>query len=1065
MFSSLSPTFSVYAKGNEIQNQIITTGTDSGPSHPSQNELILPKSIDPQLEPTTNWIAYIGLDYNVWLIQPDGSQEHQITTDADPYSSLYKELNWSPDGKKLAFVKDYWKLWKKDIFVYDVSQNNIKRIIDIDQTAGGFDWYQDSDHIIFDRPSTPIEKSGVGYSCTVGYKNNDGLFIVTLSTGEMKPFLHLPGELPIRNPNVSPDNKSIIFDFLQPNEQYLDQFIMPVDNPSAFKEISSVQSDCDWNPDGTQIACGTWDGVVDYSDDAQPRPLSIFSNNGDFHKYISSSPNSYDNAPMWSPSGDLLAFNSTEVPGGYADGPCGGGAEPAGRIGDIPFQVIIFSLSTNSRTTIAEGEIKGWSPDSSTALIVFSEWIETSREKEGGIWRVYGETIYELNLVNIETNETTFLVNGLEAAWQPTKIPTPIKDLRIWPGNYSQEFVLFWTMPEEQGFPIKNVDIRFLDQPITTKNWIDSRILYQGEIPNLNDLIQELSVRNPEIQPNKKWFFSIKIKGEEGWSQLSNTPILIDSGFRHEPDGYQFSNLFNTADYIFTIDQLEKMFNRDEVCKPSISTECKPTIKGELFLKDVNYSLKNGVCFGMASASQNFFFNPTVIDEIFHNFEVVNVYSTLKHEVPEVRSNIAYYQATSKARDFLEEKSHQIKEIDSNEIHKQLENFLLGINEDPVILIFEDPNVSDIAHAVVPIALTNTELNGELWYLHFYDNNLTKDQMNTRIFEFNLYLNEWHSINWDPSERITSVGKFSSPQSKMVLIPLSLIYQEKQELPYFNWKDFLRIWSATPLELTITDEFDHVIFYKDNKFIIKIPDSFIFPEIGSNNRIGSPVFYLPSSVAYNISMIFKSDHEVFFNYYLNNRLISIYAYPNQNIEEVEFFIKSDNNNLSISSNIPINISLSWSRFEVIETQSINFIDVTLLPNNTLEIKEDEKLELLSISHTGLSKLNYGLNINLYNSLTDDYYNLINQSLGINETHSLNLRDWPEKNSILLEIDENSDGIIEKTKKIRKTHSFIDDIGSTFIGIGFLCFGIVMITGSISGIFLYRRKSKKSLNFS
>lgn len=62
-------------------------------------------STSPRIEPGQDWIAFVGEDDNIWLMQPDGSQQVQVTTDGGAGSGLsrYDSPAWSHDGSMLAF--------------------------------------------------------------------------------------------------------------------------------------------------------------------------------------------------------------------------------------------------------------------------------------------------------------------------------------------------------------------------------------------------------------------------------------------------------------------------------------------------------------------------------------------------------------------------------------------------------------------------------------------------------------------------------------------------------------------------------------------------------------------------------------------------------------------------------------------------------------------------------------------------------------------------------------------------------------------------------------------------
>ncbi len=48
----------------------------------------------------SNQIAFVGNDFNMWLVKPDGSNLHRLTTDGH----AYRFPTWSPDGRWLAFL-------------------------------------------------------------------------------------------------------------------------------------------------------------------------------------------------------------------------------------------------------------------------------------------------------------------------------------------------------------------------------------------------------------------------------------------------------------------------------------------------------------------------------------------------------------------------------------------------------------------------------------------------------------------------------------------------------------------------------------------------------------------------------------------------------------------------------------------------------------------------------------------------------------------------------------------------------------------------------------------------
>jgi TolB protein len=54
----------------------------------------------PSEPPVSNQIAFIGTDFNVWLVAPDGSDRRRVTNDGRGY----RFPTWAPDGRQLGFI-------------------------------------------------------------------------------------------------------------------------------------------------------------------------------------------------------------------------------------------------------------------------------------------------------------------------------------------------------------------------------------------------------------------------------------------------------------------------------------------------------------------------------------------------------------------------------------------------------------------------------------------------------------------------------------------------------------------------------------------------------------------------------------------------------------------------------------------------------------------------------------------------------------------------------------------------------------------------------------------------
>lgn len=66
------------------------------------------------------WIAFIGLDNNIWLIYLDGSGKRQITSNAGEAGS-YSRIKWSPDGKLLAYIFHNQKKNSYQLMIFELN--------------------------------------------------------------------------------------------------------------------------------------------------------------------------------------------------------------------------------------------------------------------------------------------------------------------------------------------------------------------------------------------------------------------------------------------------------------------------------------------------------------------------------------------------------------------------------------------------------------------------------------------------------------------------------------------------------------------------------------------------------------------------------------------------------------------------------------------------------------------------------------------------------------------------------------------------------------------------------
>jgi hypothetical protein len=80
-----------------------------------------------RIEPGGDWIAYVGDDGNIWLVQPDGSGQTQVTTDGTA-DFPYRQPSWSHDGTMLVFSRQATSTTSEPTYLYLFRDGSVSRL-------------------------------------------------------------------------------------------------------------------------------------------------------------------------------------------------------------------------------------------------------------------------------------------------------------------------------------------------------------------------------------------------------------------------------------------------------------------------------------------------------------------------------------------------------------------------------------------------------------------------------------------------------------------------------------------------------------------------------------------------------------------------------------------------------------------------------------------------------------------------------------------------------------------------------------------------------------------------
>ena len=101
----------------------------------------------------SGWIAYIGADSNLWLVDSASAEQRQLTQDGVTWDAskpgetmiTYEDPQWSSDGKLLAYERQVGTpvesgfQYQFDLWVYDLAIGQSRPVL-VNQQTAGFAW-------------------------------------------------------------------------------------------------------------------------------------------------------------------------------------------------------------------------------------------------------------------------------------------------------------------------------------------------------------------------------------------------------------------------------------------------------------------------------------------------------------------------------------------------------------------------------------------------------------------------------------------------------------------------------------------------------------------------------------------------------------------------------------------------------------------------------------------------------------------------------------------------------------------------------------------------------------
>ena len=171
----------------------------------------------PQLSPDGGKILFTNNGNGLWVMDPDGSNPHAITSkdDIDP--------TWSPDGSMIAFASN--RQGQRQLFVANANGKKVDKVTDLKQMGGRSSWSPDGTKLVFYR----------------GPDGNHDIYVINMDGSGLKKLTNGGDNL---GPSWSPDGNWIAFTSFRDGNNEI--YIMRPDGSHETRLTSSPTSD--WQP-------------------------------------------------------------------------------------------------------------------------------------------------------------------------------------------------------------------------------------------------------------------------------------------------------------------------------------------------------------------------------------------------------------------------------------------------------------------------------------------------------------------------------------------------------------------------------------------------------------------------------------------------------------------------------------------------------------------------------------------------------------------------------------------------------------------------------------------------
>ena len=303
---------------------------------------------DPRVSPDGKWVAYVVSraiketdknDSDIWMASWDGSQNIQLTFDADGES----RPRWSPDNKYLSFVSSRQGAKGGQLWLLNRAGGEAVKVTDIKGGVSDYAWSPDARRIVLvvnvpdPRDPQDDDKDGAGNSekkktpppividryhfkqDVEGYLRGERTHLYLFDVASKKAEPLTSGLFDDESPAWSPDGTRIAFvskrgqgDLDRTNNT--DIWIVDAKSAAVPRQVTTTpvpeSGPLAWSPDGKNIACVQGDEIK-YEEYSQPR-LTIVPADGGQPRVLAASLDRPVRGPVWSRDGSSIVVTVSD---------------------------------------------------------------------------------------------------------------------------------------------------------------------------------------------------------------------------------------------------------------------------------------------------------------------------------------------------------------------------------------------------------------------------------------------------------------------------------------------------------------------------------------------------------------------------------------------------------------------------------------------------------------------------------------------------------------------------------------------------------------------------------